>query len=156
MIAVVKAIFTNYIACAVIGGVLEYLTPEKMRKTLRISVVSIMLLTSFLPAFKIDIDFSELQSSSEKYEEQQYNALYHTASITEKTLYNEMKNILINLNIDEYEIYIETSVDKDKNTVYLEEIKIEVSEEFEDKTEAVKKAVSAEYKEILKVGVKNE
>ncbi len=156
MIEVIKAVFTNYIACAVIGGVLEYLTPEKMRKTLRTSVVSLMLLTSLLPIFKIDIDFSELQSSSEKYEEQQYNALYRTASLTERTLYNEMKNILINLNIDEYEIYIETSADKDENTVYLEEIKIEVSEEFEGKTEAVKKAVSTEYKDILKVGVKNE
>ncbi len=156
MTETIKQILFNYIFCAVIGGVLEYLVPQKMAKTLRICVISVMLLTSVSPLLNMHIDFSQLTETTEAEESNLYNALYHTASVTEKMLYKEMKNILINLNIDEYEIYVDTTVDAEKSIVYLDEIKIEVDNTFANKIPQIKKNIPEEYKEILKVGVKNE
>ena len=51
----------------------------------------------------------------------------------------------------EYEIYINTSVEAEENTVYLDEIKIQVAEEFGDKIPEIKKAVAEEYKTVLVV-----
>ncbi len=156
MIEAIKNIFENYMICAVIGGVLEYLSPEKTRKTLKTCIVSIMLIATLSPVFSLNIDFPRLYGEDDFLSEQQYNNLYRTASLTEKTLYSEIKNILINLGVDEYEIYIETTVDDVKNNVILDEIKIEVSKAFENKIPEIKKAVNEEYSKILKVGVKNE
>ena len=56
----------------------------------------------------------------------------------------------------ESEIYVNTSVDKEKNTVYLESVIVEVSKEFSDKNQDIYNAITADYKAVLKVGVKNE
>ena len=54
---VIKTVFINYIACALIGGILEYAAPQNARKTLRVAVVSVMLIASLSPLLKIDFDF---------------------------------------------------------------------------------------------------
>ena len=58
--------------------------------------------------------------------------------------------------VNEYEIYITTTIDEENNTVFLEGIKIEVDKSFENKIRAIKNKVPEEYQEVLKVGVKNE
>lgn len=146
---VIKTVFVNYITCALVGGILEYVAPQNARKTLRVAVVSIMLITSFSPILKIDIDFSNINSIYENDETQSYDALMHTANLTEKKIYNEMRDILINLEIDEYEIYVKTTVEIEENTVYLDSIKIEVSEIFADKIPEIKKCVKEEYRTVL-------
>lgn len=146
---IIKTVFINYIACALIGGLLEYATSKNARKTLRVAVVSVMLIASLSPLLKIDFDFSNITETYETNENVSYDALMHTANLTEKKIYNEMRNILINLNIDEYEIYINTSVETEENTVYLDEIKIQVAEEFGDKIPEIKNAVTEEYKTVL-------
>lgn len=156
MSEIVKSVFINYIACAVFGGILEYLTPEKVRKTLRVCVVSLMLLTSVAPVLKIDINFKEIYSPEEFRVQEQYNALMHTANMIEKNVYAQMKEILINYQVGEYEIYVSTQISEDENIVYLEEVRIEVDKVYENRIPDIKSAVSDEYRQILKIGVKNE
>lgn len=155
MSEIIKEVFINYIACAVLGGVLEYLTPDKMRKTLRGVVVSLMLVLSLSPLLKADFDFSNIDIE-ERREQEEMNSLMHIANLTEKKIYDEMRDILINSGVGEYEIYVTATPSREDNTVYLEEIKIQVGAEYRDKTEEIKAKISEEYQSILKVGVENE
>lgn len=145
---VIKTVFINYITCAIVGGILEYVVPGKMKKTLRVAVVSVMLAASFLPLVKADFDFSDVSYSTQTENEISYDALMHTANLTEKKIYSQMKEILINEGVDEYEIYVRTSIEKQENTVYLDEVKIEIPQEFEDKIPNIKKAVPKEYESV--------
>ncbi len=157
MTETIKTVLFNYAVCALVGGVLEYISPEKTKKTLRVAVVSVMLLVIFSPITKNEISFeNNLLSEEEISQDLNYNALMHTANLTERKLREEMKEILIKEKINEYEIYITTTVDEEKNTVYLEEIKIEVDKAFESKIINIKNNIPEEYQEVLKVGVKNE
>lgn len=156
MSEIVKSVFVNYIVCAVFGGILQYAVPEKMRKTLRTCVVSLMLITSLSPILKIDFDFENINNTEGIQIQEQYDALMHTANLIEKKIYGEMKDILINSGVDEYEIYITTNVQKEENTVYLEEIKIEVDKSFEAEIPHIKEQIPKEYEKVFKIGIKNE
>ncbi len=157
MTETIKTVLLNYGICALLGGVLEYISPEKSKKTLRVVVVSIMLLMVISPIAKSEIKLeSDGLSQDEISEDLNYNALMHTANLTEKKLREEIKEILIKENINEYEIYITTTVDEAENAVYLEEIKIELGKAFKDKTEVIKKKLPEEYQDVFRVGVKNE
>ncbi len=156
MSEIVKSVFVNYIVCAVFGGLLEYITPEKMRKTLRICIVSLMLVTSFAPVLQIDLDFENIEYSNDSAIQEQYNALMHTANLMENKIYTEIKETLINSGVDEYEIYITTQESLKENTVYLEEIKVEISKKEENKIPHIEKLIPLEYKKVFKIGVKNE
>ncbi len=152
----IKTVLLNYAVCAFVGGVLEYMAPEKTKKTLRVAVISVLLLGIISPIVKSEISIENLLPEAEISEEVSYKALVHTASLTEKKLRDEMKEILINEGVNEYEVYVTTTIDEEENTVYLEEIKIEVGKAFEDKISSIKNNVPKEYQEVLKVGVKNE
>lgn len=152
----IKSVLLNYAACAFLGGMLEYIAPNRTKGALRIVVVVVLLFATLLPLVKSDVSFEDVFPEIEESDSTKLDALMHTANLTEKKIYNEMREILINADIDEYEIYVSTSVDEEENTVYLDEIKIEVDKNFQNKTEEIKNRVSEEYKEILKVGVKNE
>ena len=157
MTETIKTVLLNYAICALVGGVLEYISPEKTKKTLRIAVLSVMLLVIISPMAKSDFSFEGGMISEEEIRENMsYEALIRTANLTERKIREEMKEILIKENINEYEIYITTTVDEEENTVYLEEIKIDVGKSFEDKIAAIKNSVPKEYQQVLKVGVKNE
>ena len=156
MTETIKTVLFNYAVCALVGGMLEYIAPEKAKNTLRIAVVSVLLLMVVSPVMKSEINLENFLPDEEISESVNYNALMHTANLTEQKLRDEMKEILIKQNINEYEIYITTTVDEDKSTVYLEEIKIEVGKAFKDRIDIIKRNVPKEYQEILKVGVKNE
>ena len=156
MTETIKTVLLNYAICALVGGVLEYISPEKAKKTLRIAVVSIMLLVIVSPIAKSEIIFDYEGISEEISENVSYNALMHNANLIERKLNEEIKEMLIKENINEYEIYITTTVDEEENTVYLEEIKIDVGIGFEDKILIIKNSIPKEYQQVLKVGVKNE
>ncbi|MEE1505316.1 MAG: hypothetical protein UGF89_13865 [Acutalibacteraceae bacterium] len=157
MTQTIKTVLLNYAVCALVGGVLEYIAPEKIKKTLRVAVVSVMLLVVISPIAKTEITLEgNLISQEELSEKMNYDVLMHTANLTERRIREEIKEILIKENVNEYEIYITTTVDEEKNTVFLTEIKIEIGKAFENKIELVKNNVPKEYQEVLKVGVKNE
>lgn len=157
MTETVKTVLLNYAVCALVGSVLEYIAPEKTKKTLRVAVVSVMLLVVVSPIAKSEINLeSNVISQDEISESLTYDSLMHTANLTERKLREEIKEILINENINEYEIYITTTVDEEENTVFLEEIKIEIGKAFEEKIGIIKNNVPKEYQKVLKVGVKNE
>ena len=153
---VIQSVFVNYISCAIFGGFLQYLAPERMKKFLRACIVSVMLIVSLSPILKIDFDFENIGEGGQLELQTQYDTLMHTANLMEKEIYSDIKNILISLNVNEYEIYVSTSVDENQNTVFLEEIKIEVHKDFQDKIPEIQKQIPQEYKEILKIGIKNE
>ena len=156
MAETVKTVLLNYAVCAFVGGLLEYIAPEKTKKTLRVAIVSVLLLAIFSPIVKSDISFEDIFTQTENTENVNYDALMHTANLAERKVRNEMKEILINEGVNEYEIYVKTTVDENKNTVYLEEIKIEIAKKFQSKIPFLKNKIPDEYKEVLKVGVKNE
>ena len=147
----IKTVFVNYIVCAIMGGVLEYMVPSKMKKTMRILVASVMLTASFLPVLKTDFGFDNVTFSAETEVDMSYDALMHTANLTEKKIYSQMKEILINEGVDEYEIYVTTTIEKEENTVYLDEIKIEIPTRFNDRVSDIKKAVPEEYQGIFTI-----
>ena len=152
----VKTVLLNYAICSLVGGILEYITPEKMRKTLRVIITLFLVATVVFPVLKNDINIESILNSDEKIENSEYSALVHTQNLLEKKIYEEMRNILINCEVNEYEIYITTTVDEEENTVYLKKIKIDISRGFINKTEDIKSLVPQEYKSVLEVGVKNE
>lgn len=156
MTEIIKTVLLNYAVCALVGGVLEYIAPEKTKKTLRVAIVSVILLVVVSPIVKSEITFENLLPGEEVSENVNYDALMHTANLTERKIREQIKEILIKEKINEYEIYITTTVDEEENTVYLEEIKIEVGKAFENKISAIKNNIPEEYQEVLKVGVKNE
>ena len=152
----IKNVLLNYAVCSLAGGILEYIAPEKMRKILRVIITLFLVSTVVFPIIKSDVDLDAVFSTEENIENSEYSALVHTQSLLEKKLYGEIRNILINCEVNEYEIYITTAIDEDENTVYLEKIKIEVSSQFQNKAEDIKTLIPQEYKSVLEVGVKNE
>lgn len=151
MSEVIRSVFVNYIACALFGGLLEYVAPQSMRKTLRVAVVAVMLASSLAPVLKTDFQIPEIAAEEEAAEEMNYTALMHTANLTEKKVYNEIRDILINLGIDEYEIYINTTVEAEENTVYLDGVTVEVDESFKEKTAEIKNNIPEEYRSVTVV-----
>ena len=126
------------------------------QENVKLSII-IMLLVVVSPIAKTEINLEgNLISQEELSEKMNYDVLMHTANLTERGIREEIKEILIKENVNEYEIYITTTVDEEKNTVFLTEIKIEIGKAFENKIELVKNNVPKEYQEVLKVGVKNE
>ncbi len=147
----IKAVFVNYIACALLGGILEYIVPGRMKKTLRGIIVAVMLAASLSPVLKIDFQLPETASPSEMNENMNYTALMHTAKLTEKKVYNDVRDILINMGIDEYEIYVKTTVEEAENTVYLDGVKIEVDKSFVDRIPEIQMVIPVEYSSITVV-----
>ena len=92
MTEIIKTVLLNYAVCALVGGVLEYIAPEKTKKTLRISVVAVMLLVVVSPITKREINLeSNLISQEEISEKMNYDALMQTANLTERKIREEMK-----------------------------------------------------------------
>lgn len=156
MTETIKTVLFNYAVCAFVGGILEYIAPEKTKKTLRVAVVSVLLLAVLSPIARTGFSVEDLITQAEISEEFNYDTLMHTANLTERKLREEMKEIIINESVNEYEIYITTSVNEEENTVVLEEIKIEVGKAFEEKIANIKKKIPEEYESVLEVGVKND
>ncbi len=156
MTETVKSAFVSFAVCSVVGGMLEYLTPKKYRKTLRVTVVGVVLALCIVPAFGEHIDFNLNLDTQQDNEQLAYDSLMHTANLVEKKVRGQIKELLINEGVDEYEIYITTSVDKVESTIYLEEVVVEIGEKFGDKLPVINKKIPDEYKSIVRTGVKNE
>lgn len=152
----IKASFIGFTVCSVVGGMLEYLTPPKYRKTLRVAVVGVVLALCIMPVFDKEFDFDLRLDTESQAEQLSYDTLMHTANLVEKKVRGEIKNILINQGVDEYEIYITTTVDKEESVVFLEEIIVEVHEKYGGKLETIVKEIPQDYRDIVKTGVKNE
>lgn len=152
----IKAVFVNYIACALLGGVLEYIVPGNMKKTLRGIIVSVMLAASLSPILKIDFQLPETDTPAQITENMRYTALMRTASLTEKKVYNDVRDILINLGIDEYEIYVKTTVEAEENTVYLDGVKIEVDKSFVNRIAEIQSVIPDEYRSVTVIETKAE
>lgn len=154
MSEVVKSVFINYVVCAILGGFLEYFAPNKSRKTLRVIIMAIVLVTSFTPLLKSDLSIPDLSGYEELSGINNYDALMHTANLTEKKVYGEIRDILINSGIDEYEIYVATSVEEETSTVWLEGVTVEIPKEFSGKITEIEGLIPEEYRSVTRVGEK--
>lgn len=150
----IKSVFINYIVCAIAGGFLEYFAPPKSRKTLRVIIMGVILATSFAPLLKTEITIPDFSGYDELSENASYDALMHTANLTEKKVYGEVRDVLINSGVDEYEIYVTTSVEEETNTVWLEKVEVEIPKEFGGKVSEIEKAIPEEYRSVTRVGEK--
>ena len=152
---IIKEILISYAFSAFLGGFLEFFAPERAKSTLRAIVAAVIIFAVAYPLAKGEISLpeDEIMINEEKNET---DALMHIAALTEKTVKNDLKNLLINLGINEYEIYVTTSVDEENSTVYLENVRVELGADFRKDAERVYDSVTADYKSVLKVGVKNE
>ena len=150
----IKSVFINYIVCAIAGGFLEYFAPPKSRKTLRVIIMGVILATSFAPLLKTEITIPDFSGYDELSENASYDALMHTANLTEKKVYGEVRDVLINSGVDEYQIYVTTSVEEETNTVWLEKVEVEIPKEFSSKLSEIEKAIPEEYRSVTRVGEK--
>lgn len=154
MSEVIKSTFVNYMFCAVTGGILEYLAPDKSKKTMRIILVAVILAVTLSPVLKVDLSFD---LPEEEYDEAlSYEDLLRMRNLLENKIRKEMREIIINEGVDEYEIYITTDADEQSGTIYLDEVKIEVGKEFAHLTEQIKSKAPEEYRSVVEVGVKDD
>ena len=94
MSVAIKSTFVNYMLCAVVGGILEYIAPDKSKKMIRIIVVAVILAVTLSPLLKIDIDFS---IDDEEYtEDNSYENLLHMRNLVEKKVRSDMREVIIN------------------------------------------------------------
>ena len=149
----IKSTFVNYMLCAVVGGILEYIAPDKSKKMIRIIVVAVILAVTLSPLLKIDIDFS---IDDEEYtEDNSYENLLHMRNLVEKKVRSDMREVIINAGVNEYEIYVTTDGDEESQTVYLQRVEILVGSDFAHLTQQIKDSTSEEYRSIVEVGVKD-
>ena len=151
----IKTVLVNYAICALLGSVLEFISPKKSREAFR--VVSGIILISVIIVPLIGFDFSaELGKNSFDFEEatSKENTLLTTAGLMEKEIYKQIENILINEQIDEYEIYISTEIDEEANEIILSEVNVLVGVQFQNKITELSSILGKEFGDILQIGVK--
>ena len=151
----IKTVLVNYAICALLGSVLEFISPKKSREAFRI--VSGIILISVIIVPLIGFDFSaELGKNSFDFEEatSKENTLLTTAGLMEKEIYKQIENILINEQIDEYEIYISTEIDEEANEIILSEVNVLVGVQFQNKITELSSILGKEFGDILQIGVK--
>lgn len=151
-----KTVLLNYAFCSFAGGFLELIAPQKTKAILRTIVAVVIIFSIASPIAAGDFSLGEPNNIAAIEENARMDALMHTANLAERAVKEELRNILINLEINEYEIYVSTSVDEKENTVYLESVNVQVAKEFSHKIEGIYNAATGDYKAVLKVGVKNE
>jgi hypothetical protein len=151
----IKTVLVNYAICALLGSVLEFISPKKSREAFRI--VSGIILISVIVIPLVGFNFSaELEKREFEFEEEGSgeDVLLTTAGLMEKEIYKQIENILINEQIDEYEIYISTEIDEEANEIILSEVNVLVGVQFQNKITELSSILGKEFGDILQIGVK--
>ena len=151
----IKTVLVNYAICALLGSVLEFISPKKSREAFRI--VSGIILISVIVIPLVGFNFSaELEKREFEFEEEGSgeDVLLTTAGLMEKEIYKQIENILINEQIDEYEIYISTEIDEEANEIILSEVNILVGVQFQNKITELSSILGKAFGDILQIGVK--
>ena len=87
MSEIIKSTFVNYMLCAIVGGILEYLAPDRSKKTMRIILVAVILAVTLSPILKIDVNFDLPQEDYEG--EIRYEDLLHMRNLVENKVRKE-------------------------------------------------------------------
>ena len=151
----IKTVLVNYAICALLGSVLEFISPKKSREAFRI--VSGIILISVIVIPLVGFNFSaELEKRGFEFEEEGSgeDVFLTTAGLMEKEIYKQIENILINEQIDEYEIYISTEIDEEANEIILSEVNVLVGVQFQNKITELSSILGKELGDILQIGVK--
>lgn len=153
---VLKLVLVNFCVCALFVSVLQMIIPDKMKRILKVisSVALVAIIIS--PFLSVDTDelFGAFDFDAIEESENKQNALVHTSRLMEQEIYKNVESTLINCGVNEYEIYITTECFEESNEIALIKVEVLVGSEFESKINMIKEALSSEYSEVLKVGVK--
>ena len=111
----IKLVLVNYAVCALLGSIFEFVLPRKNKDVFRIVSSVILISVIVIPLSRLDLksEFSQLDFSITESDTQQ--SINHTANLIEKEIYKSIEEILINEGVNEYEIYITTTVDEKEN-----------------------------------------
>lgn len=150
----IKLVLVNYAVCALLGSIFEFILPRKNKDVFRIVSSVILISVIVIPLSRLDLksEFSHLDFSLTESDTQQ--SINHTANLIEKEIYKSIEEILINEDVNEYEIYIDTKVDEATNEIVLQEVTVLVDELFKEKISVLESILKTEFGEVLKIGVK--
>lgn len=148
----------SYAVCTFIGGILQFLSLSPgMKKTMRFIVTAAVIAAVAVPLAETGEGFTGFSYETETDEVFLENdALMHTAHVMEKNIYTHVSETLINLGVDEYEIYIGTDTQSQTDTVILTSVKIEVAEKYEMLLPQIYEILKNEYGEVLETDVKKQ
>lgn len=151
----VKTVLMNYAVCALLGSIFEFIAPRRNKETFRIISSIILISVIVIPLATFDfsgaIEEQEFQFETEQTEEK---ALQNAAKLIEREIYKKVEEILINEDVNEYEIYVSTETDEESGEIILTELKILVDGKFQEKIPVLKEKLKDDFGEILKIGVK--
>lgn len=150
----IKTVLINYCFCICLSSVTEILLPEKSKKTYRVIVTAVIILAVISPLVNIRFSANFGEAFNEGKAEADSKYLLHLQNEFERKIKENVKEILINLDVTEYEIYVTTEICEGKNEISLTELKIEIDNAFVGKKTELRKLLS-EYKEVLVIEVKN-
>lgn len=150
-----KTVIVNYCVYAFFAAVLELITSEKHKRAFRSFSFCVILAFSLLPLSGAQIDISNAFNYEEQGGENAAASLASACTRLERAVYENVSQALINIGINEYEIYVSTVVNEEECVVRVTEVLVELGEKFADDTERAFEALKADYEEILKVEVKN-
>lgn len=150
-----KAVILNYCVYAFLASILEMLTDEKRKRAFRSFSFCIILAFCLSPLADGDLGQVFENIYSEVEEGESISAVQSACGRLEKAVYRNVSSVLINLGINEYEIYVSTSVNEEECVVTVTEVLVELDGEFAGLAEKVKNELREDYGEILKIEVKN-
>lgn len=151
MTGVLRDVLLNYAVCALFGGMAGFLAPERMKKTVRALAVAVMLCGVLLPF--CSLKRSEPPSLPDVTEDAAYDDLMHAAGLLENSVRANVRDVLGQLDIHEYDIDVQTACSREEGSVTLTSLSVELGEAYADRTADVKEALG-EYQEVLMVRVK--
>ena len=151
MTGVLRDVLLNYAVCALFGGIAGFLAPERMKKTVRALAVAVVLCGVLLPL--CSHRSIEAPSVPDVTEDAAYDDLMHAAGVFENGVRANVRDVLGQLDIHEYDIDVQTACSREEGSVTLTSLTVELGKDYADKTEDVKEALG-EYQEVLIVRVK--
>lgn len=151
MTGVLRDVLLNYAVCALFGGIAGFLAPERMKKTVRALAVAVMLCGVLLPLGQFQP--TEAPALPNVTEDAAYDDLMHAAGLLENGVRTNVRDVLAQLEIHEYDVDVQTACSREDGSVTLTSLTVELGEAYADKAADVKEALG-EYQEVLIVRVK--
>ncbi len=151
MTGVLRDVLLNYAVCALFGGIAGFLAPDRMKKTVRALAVAVMLCGVLLPLCQFQP--TEAPTLPNVTEDAAYDDLMHAAGLLENGVRANVRDVLAQLEIHEYDVDVQTACDREKASVSLTSLTVELGEAYANRIADVKEALG-EYQEVLIVRVK--
>ncbi len=151
MTGVLRDVLLNYAVCALFGGIAGFLAPDRMKKTVRALAVAVMLCGVLLPLCQFQP--AEAPTLPDVTEDAAYDDLMHAAGLLENGVRANVRDVLSQLEIHEYDVDVQTACSREEGSVSLTSLTLELGRAYANRIADVKEALG-EYQEVLIVRVK--